>query len=106
MSKRYWIACDGNAVSLTGESPISKTGLRAHANRAPGSRSDAKHTEEEPAMVAIGKVVVMCMHCKRIRIDSPMQDCWCLIQEWVDEPPDTVSHGLCPECLNKHYPAR
>ena len=106
MSKRYWLACDASAASSTGGSLTWKTDLPAPSESAAGSRFDHKHTEEEIAMGTMGKVVVFCMHCKRVRLDSPVKDRWCLVQVWVAEPPEKVSHGLCPECLEKHYPAQ
>jgi PAS domain-containing protein len=44
----------------------------------------------------------ICMHCKRIRGDRGF---WERVEQYVSERSDAVfSHGLCPECAQKHYP--
>jgi len=47
--------------------------------------------------------ILMCMHCRRTRRNLPEPQ-WDLVETYVTTPPRGVSHGLCPECLEKHYP--
>ncbi len=43
----------------------------------------------------------ICVHCHKIRTD---QESWERIDKYIAEHSDaTFSHGLCPECLDKHY---
>lgn len=43
----------------------------------------------------------ICAHCKKIRDD---QGQWHTVETYVKERADVdFSHGICPECLNKHY---
>ncbi len=44
----------------------------------------------------------ICMHCKKIRDD---QGSWDQIEEYIAQRSNVnFSHGICPECLEKHYP--
>ncbi len=44
----------------------------------------------------------MCSFCKRIRVE----DRWVPIDQYVtDHSAAVVSHGLCPDCLRRNYPA-
>lgn len=44
----------------------------------------------------------ICAHCKKIRDD---QGQWHAVETYVRERADVdFSHGICPDCLNKHYP--
>ena len=43
----------------------------------------------------------ICSHCKKIRDD---QGQWHAVETYVRERADVdFSHGICPDCLNKHY---
>lgn len=45
--------------------------------------------------------VPICMHCKSIREG----EVWTPIESFVEKRTEAqVSHGLCPACLEKHYP--
>jgi len=47
-------------------------------------------------------VLPICMHCHRIRDD---QESWQRLEQYLEEHSEAqFSHGLCPECLEKHYP--
>jgi len=47
-------------------------------------------------------IIPICMHCKKIRDD---QGYWNQIERYIHEHSDAkFSHGVCPECLEKHYP--
>lgn len=44
----------------------------------------------------------ICSHCKKIRDD---QGQWHAVETYVQERADVdFSHGICPDCLNRHYP--
>lgn len=44
----------------------------------------------------------ICSHCKKIRDD---QGQWHTVEVFVQARADVdFSHGICPDCLNKHYP--
>jgi PAS domain S-box-containing protein len=44
----------------------------------------------------------ICSHCKKIRDD---QGQWHTVESYVKERADVdFSHGICPDCLSKHYP--
>jgi sigma-B regulation protein RsbU (phosphoserine phosphatase) len=47
-------------------------------------------------------ILPICMYCHKIRND---QESWQRIDQYITEHSDAqFSHGLCPECLEKHYP--
>ncbi len=47
-------------------------------------------------------VLPICMHCRRIRTDPQS---WQGLESYIQEHSDAqFSHGLCPECLEEHYP--
>jgi CheY-like chemotaxis protein len=44
----------------------------------------------------------ICFHCKKIRDD---QGYWENVEEYIEKRSDTqFSHGLCPDCMQQHYP--
>ncbi|MBN1866722.1 response regulator transcription factor [Candidatus Sumerlaeota bacterium] len=48
------------------------------------------------------EIVPFCMHCHKIRTDK---ESWERIETYIEKNSGTVlSHGLCPECLEKFYP--
>ncbi|MDL1963172.1 MAG: response regulator [Deltaproteobacteria bacterium] len=47
-------------------------------------------------------ILPICMHCHKIQND---QQSWEKLEKYISEHSDAqFSHGLCPECLKKHYP--
>lgn len=75
--------------------------------------TDRKRTEEEREnhmlllQHALDNIKVLrgllpiCSHCKKIRDD---QGRWHMVETYVKERADVdFSHGICPDCLNKHY---
>ena len=51
---------------------------------------------------ALQGIIPICMHCHKIRAD---QESWELMETYIqDHSQAEFSHGLCPECLEKHYP--
>ena len=47
-------------------------------------------------------ILPICSHCKKIRND---EGAWTRLEEYIGMHSDVqFSHGICPECLRKHYP--
>lgn len=47
-------------------------------------------------------ILPICMHCKNIRDDRGY---WSQIEQYIFEHSEAeFSHGICPDCLAKHYP--
>lgn len=47
-------------------------------------------------------IIPICMYCKKIRDDV---GAWNQVEKYVSEHSGAqFSHGICPECLEKHYP--
>lgn len=51
---------------------------------------------------ALGSFVAVCMHCKSVRDDS---HAWQRLEYFAAQKAGTaISHGLCPNCEEQHYP--
>lgn len=47
-------------------------------------------------------IIPICSHCKQIRDDEGM---WQKIEKYIHEHSEaSFSHGICPDCIKKHYP--
>ena len=47
-------------------------------------------------------ILPICMHCHRIRDD---QESWEQLESYIQDHSEAAfTHGLCPDCLEKHYP--
>ncbi len=47
-------------------------------------------------------ILPICSHCKKIRDDRGY---WNQLETYIKEHSEAdLSHGICPECLKKHYP--
>ena len=47
-------------------------------------------------------IIPICMFCKEVRNDEGY---WKKVEQFVEEHSDAqFSHGICPDCLGKHYP--
>jgi hypothetical protein len=47
-------------------------------------------------------IIPICSHCKQIRDDEGI---WQKIEKYIHEHSEaSFSHGICPDCLRKHYP--
>ncbi|OGR07186.1 MAG: hypothetical protein A2341_03600 [Deltaproteobacteria bacterium RIFOXYB12_FULL_58_9] len=47
-------------------------------------------------------LIPICMHCRKVRDDGQI---WSRLEDYlVAHTSSKLSHGLCPECLAKHYP--
>jgi hypothetical protein len=52
----------------------------------------------------LGEIIPICMHCRKIRDDAGY---WGLLEQFIRDRTETAfSHGICPDCLAKHYPER
>ncbi len=67
----------------------------------PGERP-AFPADPDPYADADG-LVTQCGHCRRFRRRDGSGS-WDWVPVWVAEPPERVSHGLCPPCLGHYYP--
>jgi len=58
--------------------------------------------QEIGELVSTQGIVPVCMHCGKVRERS---DEWASMEQYLKQHLDLdMSHGLCPECLRKHYP--
>ncbi len=49
-------------------------------------------------------LIPICSMCKKVRSDEGY---WHQVEDYVSSHSDaTFSHGICPECIDKHYPAQ
>lgn len=49
-------------------------------------------------------IIPICAYCKRVRDD---QDYWSKVEVYLAAHTDaTFTHGLCPECADKHFPQK
>ncbi|HJW73930.1 MAG TPA: cache domain-containing protein [Geothrix sp.] len=47
-------------------------------------------------------IISICMHCKKI---NNKRDSWEQIEKYISDNSDALfSHGICPECLEEHFP--
>jgi len=47
-------------------------------------------------------IIPICSHCKKIRDDT---DSWQRLEEYISNHSEAkFSHGICPDCAEKHYP--
>ncbi len=47
-------------------------------------------------------IIPICAHCKKVRNDKGY---WEQVEKFIETNSDAgISHGICPECLKKHYP--
>lgn len=47
-------------------------------------------------------IVTICMHCKHICND---ESSWERLESYIEQHSDVeFSHGVCPDCMKKHYP--
>lgn len=45
--------------------------------------------------------ISICMHCRKVRVGTQ----WQPLEQYIQSHSEaSLSHGLCPECLEKHYP--
>ena len=47
-------------------------------------------------------IIPICSHCKQIRDDEGL---WNQMEEYIHAHSEAeFSHGICPNCMKKHYP--
>jgi hypothetical protein len=49
-------------------------------------------------------LIVICMICRRTLKPESNGTIWDRVEEFITAPLPGVSHGLCPDCLEEHYP--
>ncbi|MEQ8785608.1 MAG: hypothetical protein RIC55_04885 [Pirellulaceae bacterium] len=49
-------------------------------------------------------VIHQCAHCRRVE-HQRVPSRWDFIPQWVKSPPQSVSHSICPICLDHYYQA-
>lgn len=70
-------------------------------HREQSSRLELEQTVRE--LRVLRGIIPICSHCRKIR--SEVGD-WQQLESYVREHTDAeFSHGLCPECIDEHYPA-
>jgi hypothetical protein len=53
-------------------------------------------------VTTLAGIIPICMHCRKIRDDAGY---WGLLEQFIRNHTETeFSHGICPDCLAKHYP--
>ncbi len=63
---------------------------------------EALRKAQEKKIEDLSKLLPICSNCKKIRSDDGF---WQDVELYLLEHSDTLcSHGICPECLAKHYP--
>ncbi len=66
------------------------------------AKKNAELREALSRIKTLEGVLPICMHCHKIRDDK---DTWQKLERYLGDHSDaTISHGLCPECLERHYP--
>src|SRR5665811_874631 len=106
---RRYIRKDGSYVwaNLTTTPVRTPSGELAYFGAITEDISDRKQAElgREAALARIKKlegVIPICMHCKKIRDDK---DSWNQLEKYISDHSEALfSHGICPECVRKHYP--
>ena len=72
--------------SLTRTAPHQRTAMLAHVEL---------YREASGTMT-------QCCHCRRMRrVDA--HEVWEWVPEWVEQQPETTSHGICEPCFEFHY---
>ncbi|MDA8091693.1 MAG: response regulator [Nitrospiraceae bacterium] len=89
--------------------PAVKRALEAARDRAERKRLESEKEQLifqlQKALANVRKLtglLPICMHCKKIRDDKGY---WNQLESYISEHSEAMfSHGLCPECMKKHYP--
>lgn len=65
-------------------------------------RKHAALEEAHSEIKILSGIIPICMHCKKIRDDAGY---WDKLEKFISENSEAeFSHGICPSCLDKHYP--
>ncbi len=82
-----------SALSLLAKSAMNHLELQ---------RTSAQLAKALADLKTIGGLIPICAHCKGIRNDDGF---WQSVEQFMSAHGDVrMSHGICPECLKKHYP--
>jgi hypothetical protein len=79
--------------------------LEAEVNESWHAEHDARVTVEQMMgeLKMLRGIIPICMHCKKVRT---LANDWQGIERYVREHSDAkFSHGICPDCVQEHYPA-
>lgn len=89
----------GTCIDITGRREADEA-LRAAL--AENERLVAELRDALNRVKTLSGFLPICMHCKKIRDD---QGYWERIEKYISSHTDALfSHGLCPDCLARHYP--
>lgn len=81
---------------------IKKAEDDLHLEKEKLEQVNAKLTEALSRVKRLEGILPICVHCHKIR---DVKESWQDIVEYIGDHSDAVfSHGLCPECMEKHYP--
>jgi PAS domain-containing protein len=59
--------------------------------------------EDLSEVVKLTSLLPICFHCRKVRNEESY---WTTVEEYFRQTAEVeFSHALCPECLEKHYPA-
>lgn len=103
-------SCTNREVLLSSKSGRCVTAIvsakRLQLDGAPHLISVARDITDYKAalaeVTALSGMLPICMHCKQIRNDAGY---WEQIEAYVSSRSEAqFSHGICPDCLAKHYP--
>lgn len=68
------------------------------------NRIKVKNEDNEKHIEKLEGILPICSYCKKIR---DKEDNWKLLEEYIEDRTDaSFSHGICPECFEKHRPDR
>ena len=60
--------------------------------------------EDVTELMELRRIIPICMHCRKVRDDSGF---WHNVEDYLHKYTGVqFSHGLCPDCLKKHYPGK
>ncbi len=58
--------------------------------------------EDVTELAELRRIVPICSHCRKVRDDA---DFWHQVEDYFRKHTNLkFSHGICPECMRKHYP--
>jgi DNA-binding response OmpR family regulator len=81
---------------------LEKTNLELAAKNEHLEKLNAELQETLKKLETLEGIIPICSFCKKIRDD---QGYWDQVDSYISKHTRALfSHGLCPECLKKHYP--
>jgi hypothetical protein len=65
-------------------------------------RSQAEATEARQRVKQLEGIIPVCMYCRKVRDD---REAWLRMETYISAHSSALfSHGICPECMPKHFP--